>query len=102
MNIRSKYTDTIIALMKDSVAKGSPLNPPVWWIDPTDPVAHAIDDGKTLCFGQIHNTTEQSKDLTNASQSRTLPFKDNVDPAIVNSQILSETVFEINLLVFFF
>lgn len=48
MNIRSNYTNTIIGLMKKSVANGSPLNPPVWWIDPTDPVAQSIDDGKTF------------------------------------------------------
>lgn len=46
MDLRSKYTDTIIELMKNTVAKGSPINPPVWWIDPTDSIAHSIDDGK--------------------------------------------------------
>lgn len=48
MDIRGKYTDTIIELMRSSVGKGSPLNPPVWWIDPTDPVAQLIDDGKKI------------------------------------------------------
>jgi len=46
MNLRANYTDTIIELMRSSVGKGTPLNPPVWWIDPTDPVAQAIADGK--------------------------------------------------------
>jgi len=48
MNLRTKYTDTIIDLMRSSVSKGSPLNPPVWWIDPTDPVAQTIADGKLI------------------------------------------------------
>lgn len=48
MDLRDNYTDTIIQLMRNSVAKGSPVNPPVWWIDPTDPVAHLIDDGKKI------------------------------------------------------
>lgn len=34
--------------MKMSVKNGSPVNPPIWWIDPTDPVAHTINDGKTF------------------------------------------------------
>jgi len=48
MNIHANYTDTIIELMRSSVGKGSPLNPPVWWIDPTDPVAQTIADGKLI------------------------------------------------------
>lgn len=32
--------------MKNTVATGSPINAPVWWIDPTDSEAHAIADGK--------------------------------------------------------
>ncbi|XP_026811742.1 myogenesis-regulating glycosidase-like [Rhopalosiphum maidis] len=44
MNLRANYTDTIIELMRSSVGKGTPLNPPIWWIDPTDPVAQAIAD----------------------------------------------------------
>ncbi|XP_025203029.1 myogenesis-regulating glycosidase-like isoform X1 [Melanaphis sacchari] len=44
INIRANYTDTIIELMRSSVSKGAPLNPPVWWIDPTDPVAQVIAD----------------------------------------------------------
>lgn len=46
MDLRSNYTDTIVELMRNSVSKGSPINPPVWWIDPTDSQAHKIDDGK--------------------------------------------------------
>uniref|UniRef100_A0A2S2NFM9 Putative family 31 glucosidase n=1 Tax=Schizaphis graminum TaxID=13262 RepID=A0A2S2NFM9_SCHGA len=44
MELRSNYTDTIVDLMKNTVANGSPVNPPVWWIDPTDADAYAIDD----------------------------------------------------------
>lgn len=48
MNLRNNYTDTIVDLMKNTVAKGSPVNPPVWWIDPTDPDAHDISDGNEM------------------------------------------------------
>lgn len=34
--------------MRSSVSKGSPLNPPVWWIDPTDQVAQKIYDGMKI------------------------------------------------------
>ncbi|XP_001952691.2 myogenesis-regulating glycosidase [Acyrthosiphon pisum] len=44
LNLRSNHTDTIIDLMRSSVSKGSPVNPPIWWIDPTDQVAQKIDD----------------------------------------------------------
>ncbi|XP_025203032.1 myogenesis-regulating glycosidase-like [Melanaphis sacchari] len=44
MDLRSNYTDTIVDLMKNTVANGSPVNPPVWWIDPTDIDAYTIDD----------------------------------------------------------
>jgi len=50
MNLRSNYTDTIVDLMKNTVANGSPVNPPVWWIDPTDVDAYAIDDRKEINF----------------------------------------------------
>lgn len=45
MDLRGNYTDVVIELMRKSV-NGSPINPPIWWIDPTDADAYAIDDGK--------------------------------------------------------
>lgn len=45
MDLRSKHTDTIVKLMRNTVGNGSPVNPPVWWIDPTNPEAHSIADG---------------------------------------------------------
>lgn len=44
MDLRNNHTDTIVNLMKQTVAHGTPVNPPVWWIDPTDTDAHKIDD----------------------------------------------------------
>ncbi|XP_025410615.1 myogenesis-regulating glycosidase isoform X2 [Sipha flava] len=44
LDIRSNYTETIVNLMRQSVVDGSPINPPIWWIDPTDSVAHCIYD----------------------------------------------------------
>lgn len=28
-----------------SIEKGTPVNPPIWWVDPTDPVALKEDTG---------------------------------------------------------
>jgi len=48
MALRNNYTDTIVDLMKQTVAHGTPVNPPVWWIDPTSTDAHAIDNRKEM------------------------------------------------------
>ncbi|XP_046749481.1 myogenesis-regulating glycosidase isoform X2 [Diprion similis] len=51
VTVSKKYTDlhaeitpTIIRLMKKAVDTGAPLNPPIWWVDPTNRVAHRIKD----------------------------------------------------------
>jgi len=48
MALRKNYTDRIVDLMKLTVAHGTPVNPPVWWIDPTSTDAHAIDNRKEI------------------------------------------------------
>ncbi|XP_075235696.1 myogenesis-regulating glycosidase-like [Lycorma delicatula] len=37
-----KYSSKIIQLMKNTVQTGAPLNPPIWWVDPSNPIAHNI------------------------------------------------------------
>ena len=44
--LHAQYADKIIELFKKAVQDGSPINPPIWWIDPEDEVALAIDSGK--------------------------------------------------------
>ncbi|XP_053611425.1 myogenesis-regulating glycosidase-like isoform X2 [Plodia interpunctella] len=44
VKLHAAYTDDIIAAMEASVRDGTPVNPPIWWIDPTDPVALAVWD----------------------------------------------------------
>ncbi|XP_050054629.1 myogenesis-regulating glycosidase-like isoform X3 [Aphis gossypii] len=67
MNLRANYTDTIIELMRGSVAKGTPLNPPVWWIDPTDLVAQVIDNeyllGENILVAPIIVEGATSRDI---------------------------------------
>lgn len=46
MELHEKYAPNIIKAMERSVKNGSPVNPPIWWIDPTDKKALACDDGE--------------------------------------------------------
>lgn len=40
-----KYADIIGHLAMQSIRDGSPINRPIWWIDPTNPDAQIIDSG---------------------------------------------------------
>lgn len=41
-----QYSDKIVKLAKKKVADGTPINLPLWWLDPTDEEALTIDSGK--------------------------------------------------------
>ncbi|KAJ2949769.1 hypothetical protein O0L34_g15702 [Tuta absoluta] len=42
--LHAELADAIVEAMENSVAYGTPVNPPIWWLDPTDQVALACDD----------------------------------------------------------
>ncbi|CAF4861266.1 unnamed protein product [Pieris macdunnoughi] len=42
--IHADYADEIVAAMEASVKVGTPVNPPIWWLDPTDEQALAVWD----------------------------------------------------------
>ncbi|KAG5875299.1 hypothetical protein JTB14_028449 [Gonioctena quinquepunctata] len=44
VQLHEQYSDVIIDAMKDSIENGTPVNPPIWWIDPTDEKAFSVDD----------------------------------------------------------
>ncbi|XP_072377020.1 myogenesis-regulating glycosidase-like isoform X1 [Diabrotica undecimpunctata] len=44
VKLHKEYSHVIIDAMKNSVVYGSPVNPPIWWIDPTDQKALKCDD----------------------------------------------------------
>lgn len=46
IKLHEDYTDKIIAAMNASIEKGTPVNPPIWWIDPKDIEALKTYDGK--------------------------------------------------------
>lgn len=45
VEMHESYAEQIIERMRLAVKTGEPLNPPIWWIDPTDKVAQKIHDG---------------------------------------------------------
>lgn len=53
----------IIKAMDDSIKNGVPVNAPIWWIDPTDPIALKCADGKFV-QSRIFMTTEGSLALS--------------------------------------
>ena len=42
--LHAQWAPTILALAQQATEDGSPINRPVWWIDPTDEVALAVED----------------------------------------------------------
>jgi len=44
VDLHAQYTPNIVAAMKKSIQDGSPVNGPIWWIDPTDATALLTDD----------------------------------------------------------
>ncbi|XP_034948983.1 myogenesis-regulating glycosidase [Chelonus insularis] len=43
-DLHASYASDIVKLMNISATTGAPLNPPIWWIDPTNQEAHKIND----------------------------------------------------------
>lgn len=53
--LHKNYSAEIIEAMQASVENGTPVNPPIWWIDPTDPVALATDDGNLYFIASLYS-----------------------------------------------
>lgn len=55
--LHAKFTDDIMKAFEKAVDKGDPVNPPIWWLDPTDDVAFGINDGTDIHFIEKKQTT---------------------------------------------
>ena len=44
VDLHAQYTPLIIERFKLAVKAGDPVNPPIWWVDPTDKLAQSISD----------------------------------------------------------
>jgi alpha-glucosidase (family GH31 glycosyl hydrolase) len=42
-----QYSDKILELARKKVTDGTPINLPLWWLDPTDEEALTIDSGES-------------------------------------------------------
>ncbi|XP_015109889.1 myogenesis-regulating glycosidase [Diachasma alloeum] len=74
VTISRKFTDlhaeiapTILRLMNVTVSTGAPLNPPIWWVDPTDQEAHKINDefllGEEILVAPVIEENVSSRDV---------------------------------------
>lgn len=48
--LHAEYANVIVERFKLLANEGQPVNPPIWWTDPTDRVAQQISDGKKFVF----------------------------------------------------
>ena len=44
--LHADYAGVIAALAEEATETGAPINRPIWWADPEDEVALAIEDGE--------------------------------------------------------
>ncbi|XP_024881326.1 SITS-binding protein-like [Temnothorax curvispinosus] len=53
--------------MKQAIEKGTPVNPPIWWIDPLDPEAHKINDeyllGENILVAPVTIEAAESRNI---------------------------------------
>jgi alpha-glucosidase len=50
VNLHAQYTPEIMKRFKLAVETGEPVNPPLWWISPSDKVAQVIYDRECVYF----------------------------------------------------
>uniref|UniRef100_A0A1B0GPK2 Glycoside hydrolase family 31 N-terminal domain-containing protein n=1 Tax=Phlebotomus papatasi TaxID=29031 RepID=A0A1B0GPK2_PHLPP len=48
VKLHEDYADTIIQRFERAVSHGEPVNPPVWWLDPSDKTAQTVSDAFLL------------------------------------------------------
>jgi len=46
LKIREQYHSEIIKAANQSLIDGTPINRPIWWVDPSDPETFAIEQCK--------------------------------------------------------
>ena len=46
VDLRIAYAEEIVAVAQQTLVDGSPMNRPMWWVDPTDPQTFTINDRK--------------------------------------------------------
>ncbi|XP_049766153.1 myogenesis-regulating glycosidase-like [Schistocerca cancellata] len=78
--LHAQYAPRIVELMRKAVRDGSPVNPPIWWLDPTDETALATDSefllGEDVLVAPVlyHDDVERDIYLPRGS------WRDEADP----------------------
>jgi len=67
MAIRERYADLILAAARQASVDGTPMNRPIWWVDPTDAVALVVDDeymlGDSILVAPVVYEGQTSRDI---------------------------------------
>ncbi|XP_049791625.1 myogenesis-regulating glycosidase-like [Schistocerca nitens] len=79
-DLHARYAPRIVELMRKAVQDGSPVNPPIWWVDPTDDTALGINSefllGEDLLVAPVLEEGAISRDIYLPTGNWT----DEVDP----------------------
>ncbi|XP_029674383.1 myogenesis-regulating glycosidase-like [Formica exsecta] len=66
-DLHANYTPEILNAMQQAVTNGTPVNPPIWWVDPTNKEAHKINDeyllGETILVAPVIEEGAISRDV---------------------------------------
>nr|CAD7456726.1 unnamed protein product [Timema tahoe] len=65
--LHAEYSDVILERAARAVEDGSPLNPPIWWVDPENAVAQTVDDefllGEDILVAPVLEEGATSRDI---------------------------------------
>ncbi|XP_012528345.1 myogenesis-regulating glycosidase [Monomorium pharaonis] len=66
-DLHATYTPSILNAMQQAIENGTPVNPPIWWIDPTDSEAHKINDeyllGESILVAPVIEEGAESRNI---------------------------------------
>ncbi|KAF7989492.1 hypothetical protein HCN44_008166 [Aphidius gifuensis] len=66
-DLHAEITPLIIEAMQLAVETGAPVNPPIWWVDPTDQQAHKINDefllGEKVLIAPVIESNSVERDI---------------------------------------
>jgi len=65
--LHANYKNEILNAMKQAIEKGTPVNPPIWWIDPNNKEAHKINDefllGESILVAPVIEEAAESRNI---------------------------------------
>ncbi|CAH0558146.1 unnamed protein product, partial [Brassicogethes aeneus] len=67
IDLHAKYSYEIINAMDRAIQTGTPVNPPIWWVDPMNKEAHKINDefllGESILVAPVVEPNASSRDV---------------------------------------